>query len=234
MPEPKTPQFAFDLIERKGTELFNLSTQRRVDLEKRLAPGVIDGLGNDLSIAVGKQNAAARSNSSKIAATSTQDGSLKHGNKLVSDARKTLRVHFGAKPEILDRFGFNQKIKAHSVSSTCGVLDTTLHACKTEPEIARQAGILPEDVAEMETVLAELTAANSAQESKKLDVKVATSEKRAAHLRIQEAMKKIYAVAQLTYRGDPETLKLFTNCMPKAHKPKGSKDEKTETPAKTE
>jgi hypothetical protein len=223
--------YQFEDTNGKAIQLVSLVSQKP-EMNERLPAGLMDRMSSDLQTAAGKRTKALKARDERISLTTSQSRSLVRGNKLVVAGRKTMRVHYGAQPEVLDRFSVNRKLNSRSVSSVSGCLESLLSACKSEPEIARNAGIFPQDVSEMEVTLAELTSINSSQETKKMDAKVATSEKTAAQVRIEEAMAKIDAVASVVFRDDPETLALFAACRPGSRRSaKGTKKEKTETPA---
>ncbi len=210
----KKPTWNLEEVIRSGTRLGELSITHRVRLEPRLEAGAIDGFIADHAGLRDAVTGASKSQTIKIAKTQTQDQLAAEGSSLVMTHRDALKAVYPAGSDTLILFGVGKKVLPAKVSTVVTGLETMADAAEKNPELARAAGILPEDVVEMRSVRDALVGTDTDQEKLKGTAKESTATRNARHLRVESAMRKIVGIAGIVFRKEPQIAQAFRDCLP--------------------
>jgi len=210
----KRPKWKSESVIRASAALNELAAKHREVLEPRLAPGLIDGLDADAKELRGDTSGAMESRAARKAATATQDAAAVQGAELVSAVRSAIRGAFPGEKAMQRAFGVGTRVAPGKVASVAGALDTLLKAAATRTDKVREAGILPADLERAAGLLEALLGADRAQEAKKVTAKVATARRAKTQLRIEAAIGRIMAAAEMAFLDDPAVLAQFRAAVP--------------------
>jgi hypothetical protein len=212
-------------------QILSLVKENLPALEKRLAPGLVEGMTESLKVLTRTESETITLTTNKKAATELQRQVVKRCSKKTSKFKKAVRRHVKA-PEIRKDFGIGEKSRSNSVVSVTAAAETVIKAGRAYPEAARQAGILPEDLTQLEAEVLLVRGADATQGAKKATVKNVVAERNAAHQFLEEGLLKLEAIAEIVFEDQPEILARVRSAMPTPRRSarSGSKNAR-ETPA---
>ncbi|MGI5862731.1 MAG: hypothetical protein ACOX6T_11835 [Myxococcales bacterium] len=220
----KKPTWNIEDVIRDGTRLGDLTITHRARLEPRLEAGAIDGFIADHASLRDAVTGASKSRTIKVAKTQTQDELAADAISLVMTHRDALKAVYPARSDTLTLFGVGQKVLPGKIATVVTALEIMADAADKHPELARAAGILPEDVVEMRTVKNALVGADTDQEKHKGTAKASTAARNACHLRVESAMRKIVGIAGIVFRKEPQIAQAFRDCLPTVTRAKKKKE----------
>ena len=186
-------------------------------LERRLGPGTLDGLKEDLdALAQAGDQTAAKITELK-GYTGTQDEMLRRSATWAAAIREALKR--GAAPaDVLKAAGVGGTFKEGKVDSTLASLSTIIDAYGRFPDAFRAAGVLPEDVDAGRRYVVSLTEADLVQERAKAKKLGTTREHNALRRRIETAVDRIRGAGILHFHDTPNTAARFAALVPGKHK----------------
>lgn len=208
------PKWDIDETIRGSTQLGHLVAQHRGELESRLAAGTIEGLDADTDVLRGKQRGVKDARSDKKASTESQQQKLAEAADIISTFRQSVRSHYPTNPEVRQAFGVGERLDPRSMDSVTSAIEMFVTEATEHAEVARVAAILPSDVELLAETLSELNGGDEVQEGKKVGSRKATQERNAAHLRVEDTMTRIVAVARIVFRKQPDILEQFEATLP--------------------
>ncbi len=198
----------------KGLQLQVLIERDRARLEARLEAGVLDGLDADLALLRDESTGAVVSRQTRKSATWTQRDAAERLLALVMAVRATLKLR-KVDAVVLTRTGVGKKLDARIVRTVIEGARLVVGAYGQYPDQMRRAGVLPGDIAELESLTARLAAVDTEQEGTKVTAKQKTAARDAAHRRVKDAIAAIVGVAELAFVHDPERLAMYRALLPK-------------------
>jgi hypothetical protein len=217
MPNPKyEPEEDLQM----GEQTLELAKKDKAKVQPRLEAGILEGLGEDLGhLREGSGNAAVL-RAQKVAKTRTQNENVARVVTLVQATRNAAKAA-GLGKAVLKAMGVGRKINPGLVKSVRAAAAMVVEAYGTHTAEMRRAGILPEDIDALIGTAGSLEAADSQKEQAKVASWQGTEARKAAQLRVEQAVGLILAAAELALSEDPARLALYRAVVPSA--PKGRK-----------
>jgi len=195
-------RWSADQTIRAGEGLHPLAIQHRAVLEPRLSAGFIDGLAADTASLRGLSSGKAAARSVRSSATISQNEAVKQGGALAVNIRKLLRTGAPTNKALARAFGVGLAVN-NTVGSVAKALQTILGAAAQHEVAAREAGVLPEDVAQARTLWSAVASADASQEGKKLTAKQATAASGALQRRLEDNLVHLVAIAEISLASPP-------------------------------
>ena len=199
---------------RCGRGVYELAATYREELQPRVGAATIDGLAADIDELRNTAAGALSSRADRRSSTLAQNDALAFGATVVSAVRTAIRQTHPQNKMLQADFGVGMPVFSRSVPSVVGNLRMILDAAEQNPEPARTAGILEQDIARARDALAALSAADYTQEGRKLSAKEATARRRATQLRVQATVGRIVGAVHLAFMDRPEVTAKFTCLIP--------------------
>jgi len=196
-----------------GLKAKALIEKDRVKLEPRLAAGLIDGLYVDIDDLQGKAPGAKASRQLKMASGATLEQTLELAAQTGQAIRTVCRL---AKLDdtIRTAVGVGKPMNAKTLKSVLAGVTMILDGYAQYSSSLREAGVLPADIALLTALRDRLLSENATQESKKISSKEATAARNAAHQRVEDALGRILAAAELAFLQDPARLAMYRALIP--------------------
>ncbi len=214
MAKAKQPKWQVDVAIRVCEAAYTLGDKHRTAIEPRLPAGLLDGLRVDLAALRGEHAGAKAVRSDRSSSTVAQGNAASAGADLVSALRSAVRDGQPNDKALHKAFGVGVKVSKLKVSSVEAGLQTILKAAGDDPESARNAGLLPEDLVAVQAVKDALGTADTSQKGKKVTAKQATSDRNAAQERSERAVGRVIAAGTLAFRQDSRVSKMFKGLTP--------------------
>ncbi len=214
MADDKRPKWDAGVAQRAGLKAAALAVPHREVLDKRLEPGVIDGLVADNDAFRDAKSSTPAARSDKEGATLTQNQAAQKGADLVILMRTSARLVKPNDKALHKKLGVGKKVDPGKVSSVEGALETILKANVKNATRMRHAGILPEDIERATTYKDALSGADKDQEGKKVFSKGTTSTRDEIQMRVEAAVGKIAGVAGLAFIDNKALAKQFAALIP--------------------
>jgi len=182
-------------------------------LNPRLMPGTIEGLTEDTSSLAGNAPGAKTARQLKKAATSTVEQTA---SKLLQTAQGIRNLCRLAKlsDDIRIAVGVGQPMQARSIKSVINGAEMIIAAYARYSTALREAGVLPADIELISELRNRLATDNETQEVQKVTAKDMTAARNAAHQRIEDAIGRIQAAAELAFLNNPERLAMYRAVVP--------------------
>ena len=194
----------------KGQKAYDLAVKYRVDIEKRLKPGVLDAFG------VGVENLKAARDGQKTGMTSQksrtarQDDAAAELSRELSDIREMIKAS-RAESTILKAFGVGENRGGLSVKGVSADAKNVIAAYDDHKDWAlNEAGIIEEDISIVTELLSALSGADLSQEEEKTARKTATADKNTLQKKVEDTVTRLSAIGTKAFRrSNPETARLF-------------------------
>jgi len=185
----------------------------RPKLEPRLIAGLIDGFYADIDDLRGKAPGTLAARQLKKAAGATVEQTLELAAQTGQAIRTVCRL---AKLDdtVRDAVGVGKPMNAKTLKSVLAGVTMILDGYAQYSAALREAGVLPADIALLTTLRDRLLADDANQAGKKISSKDATAARNAAHQRVEDALGRILAAAELAFLQDPARLAMYRELIP--------------------
>ncbi len=201
-------------VVRSALQLLALAEPDRGLLEPRLAAGTLTGLREDTDVLQNEAPGAQAARQLKKAATATQEAVATTLGALVQGIRAACRsARLDA--EVLRAVGVGRRLKITLVKSVVEAAEHVEQAYREFPDALRGAGVLPADLERVTDLRARLHSADQAQERRKVTSKEKTAARNATQQRVQAAIGKVLAAAELAFLDNPERLAMYRAARPR-------------------
>jgi hypothetical protein len=181
------PNHDFSAVTQRGLKALALAQTHQAALEPRLPAGTLDRLTADLQkLGVDVPGALVTRSNAKTA-TKSQNEALAQGYLLVTAIRTSV-VRRGAAADVRAGYGVGAKTSEKVVKQVAAAISLILKRAGEKPAEAAELGILQKDLVALEEDLAEITAADGAQEGKRAAAPGATKERNRTANRILAAV----------------------------------------------
>ncbi len=196
-----------------GLQAKALLEKDRSKMESRLDAGLIDGLFTDLDDLSGKAPGAKSSRQLKMAAGATLEQTLDLATRAGQAIRNACRL---AKLDdtICIAVGVGKPMNAKTLKSVLTGVTMILEGYAQYSAALRAAGVLPADIALLTALRDRLLTDDAVQETRKVSAKEATAARNAAQQRIEYALGRIMAVAELEFLDDPARREMYRALIP--------------------
>ncbi|PKN23716.1 MAG: hypothetical protein CVU65_13820 [Deltaproteobacteria bacterium HGW-Deltaproteobacteria-22] len=185
----------------------------RPKLDSRVGAGVIDGLFTDVDDLNGKAPGAKASRQLKMAAGATLEQTLELAARTGQAIRNVCRL---AKLDDTVRIavGVGKPMNAKTLKSVLAGVTMILDGYAQYSAALREAGVLPADIDLLTALRDRLLTDDAVQETRKVSSKDATAARNAAHQRLEYALGRILAAAELAFLDDPARLAMYRELIP--------------------
>lgn len=206
----KTRWTAGDAV-RAAEALITLAGQFRPKLEARMGAGFIDGLKADTASLRELLGGASAQQATKRASTISQNDAVAEGAALTSGLRGLVRSGAATDKAVWRAWGVGQQVN-HTVLSVQKGLASIISAASADPSAARAIGVLQDDLDRASTLLAAVSAADTAQERKKISSKQATAAATETQTRLEANLVHLTSLAAVAL--DRQTAAQFAAALP--------------------
>jgi hypothetical protein len=194
---------------RRGIQLAELSAHHWDVLASRFEDGFLERLKADLEALDKAESEAMGSKAKQESLTAEHDKALEFGAKTVVLARALVRARFDPESPMRNRFGVGAKLRADCSRSVSDALNLLLGGIQADPEAARSAGLVADDLQAIQRALDRLKQTDLSQEGQKLQARIAVQERELIQIRVEQAMDKLMLAAKLAFIDQPNVAKLF-------------------------
>lgn len=201
-------------VVRSALQLLELAEKDRGELEPRLTAGTLTGLREDTDGLRDEAPGAQAARQLKRAATATQEAAAKTLAALVRGIREACKSA-RLEADVLRAVGVGRPLQIKVVKSVVDAAEHVEQAYREFPDALRGAGVLPADLERVTALRARLQSADEAQEARKVTSKEKTASRDRAKKRVQVAIGKILAAAELAFLDKPERLAMYRAVRPK-------------------
>lgn len=201
-------------VVRSVLQLLELAEKDRDQLEQRLPGGVLSGLREDTDELQNAAPGAQAARQLKMSATATQDAVAATLCALVQGIRAACRSA-GLEPDVLRAVGVGRRLQSTVVKSLVEAAEQVVQAYREFPDALRGAGVLPSDIDRVTALRGRLQSVDAVQEQQKVTSKEKTAGRNRAQQRVQAAIGKILAAAELAFLDNPERLAMYRAARPK-------------------
>jgi len=214
MKNVKEPKWDIGQTLYAGNQAYELANKYRTDLEGRLKPGELDALGEGVATLERKRAGQSETLIQQKSKTQDQNSSLDALRREVMDIRAVVKA-VTDDPGILKAFGVGEKVY-QNVSSVTAAGNTVLEGYKQHQEwVNTEAGIVEEDMADIQAEIEALGAADTIQEQAKFVRKASTMDKNTLQRTVENLVTKISAIGVKVFRKkDPNVVPLFEGLIP--------------------
>lgn len=203
-----------ETVVRSALQLLELAEKDRSELEPRLGAGTLTGLREDTGVLRDEAPGAQAARQLKMAATATQESAATTLAALVMGIRAACKSA-GLDADVLRAVGVGRRLTATVVKSVVDGAEHVEQAYLEYPDALRSAGVLPADVERVKANRARLQSVDEAQEQRKVTAKEKTAARDLAKRRVQAAIGRILAAAELAFLDKPERLAMYRAVRPK-------------------
>jgi hypothetical protein len=198
---------------RQATKLFE---EHGADFSDRIKPGEREFLGtgvDELERCNSGQSEVLVEQKSK---TQGRDQAIEALHNALSDIKNMVKAAAPDEPEKLKAFGVGEKVNKNSVSSVRAAANIIINGYNENSAWANgEAGIIEQDIQEIEALSNELKQADTVQEHAKLNRKVKTIDKNSLQRQLEDLVTKISAIGIKVYRKkNPSLVPLFEDLVP--------------------
>lgn len=195
------PDREFEVIAETGVKALGLAKTHRDVIEPRLPPGLIAGLGSDIPVLERLVPGAQTARRSSKIATLTRGQALQLAHELITAMRQA--VHRNRLPVDVQRaYGVGAHIDKKVAKSITSALDAIITRAQQNPDEARSAGIIPDDVTRLVAAEAAIVETGSAQREVRAAAPVSTATRNQAARRVMLAIDQIAAAGALAAAHD--------------------------------
>lgn len=194
----------------KGRKVYELALKYDAELKRRLKPGEVELLGDELAELELRRSGQAEKLIDQKAKTKSQDEAALVLKDLIIDLRQMVK-NAGAGADVKKAFGIGEPILFKKVDSVRSAANVFISAFDTYKQWAvDEAAILDDDIVEIKTLLAGLSNADSLQEKAKVNRKMKTMDKNVLQRKIEDQVGRICAFGIREFRrSKPEVARLF-------------------------
>jgi hypothetical protein len=214
MKNSKEPKWEIGQTIYAGNQAYELGKKYQPDIEGRLKPGQLDELSQYVEELQRKRTGQSENLTKQKSKTQDQNSTQDTLHQDVMDTRDMVKSATDD-AGILKAFGVGEKVQK-SVTSVTAAGNTLLEGYNQHKEWANsEAGIVEEDMADIQTGVDALSTADTVQEQSKFVRKASTMDKNALQRSVEDLVTKISAIGVKVFRKkDPNVVPLFEGLIP--------------------
>jgi hypothetical protein len=213
MAEAKKPKWDPGQDYRAGLKAYELAQEFKTEIEPRLPAGLLEGLKEDVST-LGSIAGEGKTKVVEIKGfTGSQNQAISGAGEWAASVREALKRGKAPK-DVQKAAGVGSKFHS-TVDSAAASANSVLLAYEKYTGAFRDAGVLPDDIAEGKVLVAAISSAEMTQETAIAKKTASTTGRKSLRIRVEDAVDRIRGAGIMQFRKNkPETAARFEALVP--------------------
>lgn len=203
MTQSTKPRWDLESAHRRGDAAHRLAVAHRPEVEGRLAPGVIDGLGANLEALGSTPVIRGAALIAQKGSTQAERDQSADGHDWAVAIREAARRTPDLPDSVLKKLGVGERITAADPKLVAAAIQAILETLTADGTLAATLGLLPDDVKDGEDLRASLSGAGKDQSDAMAAKKQKTLDKNLVQLQVEAAVDQISSRGALAFRKNP-------------------------------